>query len=215
MIPVGTKSDPAVAAEPAARVQRRQAFVEAARDAFFTRGYGTTTMSSIAAAVGGSKTTLWAYFPSKEDLFAAVIDDIVERYSLALTIDIDPAEPAEQVLHRFGRAVMTTILSAPIVALHRLVIGEALRFPELGAIFYERGPKRGKARLAVFIEAAMADGRLRHGDPMVASRQISGLCQSGRFQEILLGFDGYNDPAAIERDVDAAVDTFMRAWRAD
>ena len=51
----------------------------AARKAFLRDGYGQTSMSSIAADVGGSKTTLWNYFPSKEDLFAAVVDDQVER----------------------------------------------------------------------------------------------------------------------------------------
>ena len=44
---------------------RRKAFVDAAREAFFAHGYAGTTMSSIASAVGGSKTTLWSYFPSK------------------------------------------------------------------------------------------------------------------------------------------------------
>jgi len=214
MIPASTNSAEGAATDSAARAQRCRAFVDAARDAFFAHGYGATTMSSIAAKVGGSKTTLWAYFPSKEDLFAAVIDDIVERYSLALTIEVDPAEPVAPVLQRFGRAVMTTILSDQIQALHRIVTGEALRFPELGRMFYERGPKRGKARLAAFLAEAMADGRLRPGDPMVATRQFSGMCQSGCFQEILLGIEGFGDPVQVVRDVDAAVDTFMRAWAA-
>lgn len=208
MIPASTNSEE----EKAGRAQRRQAFVDAARDAFFAHGYGATTMSAIAATVGGSKTTLWAYFPSKEELFAAVIDDIVERYSLALTIEVDQAEPVAPVLRRFGRAVMTTILSSHIQALHRIVTGEALRFPELGRMFYERGPKRGKARLAAFVAGAMADGRLRRGDPMVATRQFSGMCQSGCFQEILLGIEGFGKPRDVDRDVDAAVETFMRAW---
>ena len=194
------------------RAVRRKAFVDAAREAFFTRGYGATTMSSIAATVGGSKTTLWSYFPSKEDLFAAVIDDIVERYSLALTVELDEDEPIEPALRRIGVAVMATIMSDPIIALHRVVTGEALRFPELGAMFYERGPRRGKERMAAYVAAAMADGRLRHGDPMVAARQFSGMLQSGCFQETLLGIDGYRTPETIRRDLDAAIDTWLRAW---
>jgi TetR/AcrR family transcriptional repressor of mexJK operon len=216
MIPVSTENAPSSSAGAVdVRAIRRQAFVEVAREAFFTRGYGDTTMSSIAAKVGGSKTTLWSYFPSKEDLFAAVIDDIVERYSLALTIQVDESEPVAPVLQRFGHAVMTTILSDQILALHRLITGEAARFPELGAIFYERGPKRGKARLAAFITAAMADGRLRPGDAMIATRQFSGMIQSGCMQERLLGIAGFGLPDKVARDIDAAVDTFMRAWGPD
>lgn len=215
MIPASTDNPPTLDVQPGGRALRRQAFVDAARAAFFAHGYGNTTMSSIAAKVGGSKTTLWSYFPSKEDLFAAVIDGIVERYSLALTIEFDRAEPVAPVLRRFGHAVMTTILSDQIVALHRLITGEALRFPELGAIFYERGPKRGKARLATFVAAAMADGRLRAGDAMIATRQFSGMIQSGCVQERLLGIAGFGNAETVKRDIDAAVDTFMRAWGPD
>lgn len=210
MIPPSTTCPGPIA--ESGRALRRQAFVDAGRDAFFTHGYGATTMSSIAATVGGSKTTLWSYFPSKEDLFAAVVDDVVARYSLALTLELDPAAPVAPTLARFGHAVMETILSDQILALHRVVTGEALRFPELGAMFYERGPKRGKARLEAYIYAAMADGRLRPGDAMVATRQFAAMCQGGCYQEVLLGLDGYGAPGMVERDVDAAVETFMRAW---
>ncbi len=169
-------------------------------------------MSAIAARVGGSKTTLWSHFPSKQDLFVAVIDDLVGRYGRALTMPLEPGEPLEPALRRFAEALMTTILSEPIIALHRVVTGEAARFPELGALFYERGPKRGKERLARFLAAAMAHGQLRQGDPMIASRQFSGLCQSGVFQDSVFGVAGPIDQRDIHRDIDAAIDSFLRAW---
>src|SRR3546814_10973530 len=82
MIPVSTVSaDDATAA-------RRKAFVDAAREGFFANGYAGTTMSSIASTVGGSKTTLWSYFPSKEALFEAVVDDIVDYYGAALQVEL-------------------------------------------------------------------------------------------------------------------------------
>jgi TetR/AcrR family transcriptional repressor of mexJK operon len=205
--------NPAVAAkQPDSRALRRQAFVDAARDAFFADGYGQTAMSTIVAAVGGSKTTLWSYFPSKQDLFAAVVDDIAGQYSSALTVELDPAGPIEPTLRRFATAMMATILSEPIVALHRIVMGEAQRFPELGVLFYERGPQRGRARLAAYIGAAMADGRLRSGEPMVAAQQFASMCKSGCFQEMLLGIEGFRNPRTVAQDIEAAIDTFMRAW---
>lgn len=194
---------------------RRQTFVDAARDAFFSRGYGETTMSSIAAAVGGSKTTLWSYFPSKEDLFAAVVDDIAEHFSAALTVELPDGAPVEPTLRRFATAMMDTILSPPILALHRVVTGEAQRFPELGAMFYERGPKRGKQRLAAFIASAMASGQLRSGDPMAAAWQFAALCQSGCFQEVLFSIRSAIGEERVAQDIDSAIDTFMRAWGAE
>ena len=210
-----TTSIPDPAGPDRGRAARRQAFVDAARDAFFARGYGETTMSSIAAKVGGSKTTLWSYFPSKEGLFAAVVDDIVTQFSQAITIDLPPDGPVETMLRRFATAMMATVLSPPVIALHRVVAGEAQRFPELGATFYQRGPKRGKERLGAYFSAAMADGRLRQGDPMVAAQQFSSLCQSGCFHEILLAIKGFVGEERVGRDIEAAIDTFLRAWATD
>lgn len=205
----------AQSAVPDGRALRRQAFIDTARDAFFARGYGETSMSSIAAKVGGSKTTLWTYFPSKEELFAAVVDDIVRQFSHALTVELPEDAPVEDALRRFATAMMATILSPPVIALHRVVTGEVHRFPELGATFYQRGPKKGKERLGGYIAAAMADGRLRPGDPMVAARQFSSLCQSGCFHEILLSIEGFTGADRIAGDIEAAIDTFLRAWATD
>jgi AcrR family transcriptional regulator len=211
MIPSGTVIE--ASCDPDRREAKREAFVAAAREAFFAAGYAGTAMSTIAARVGGSKTTLWTYFPSKQDLFVAVVDDIVERYGKALAVEMDPALPIEEVLRRFAKAMMATVLSEPIIALHRVVTGEAGRFPELGTLFYDRGPRRGKARLAEFMARAMADGRLRQGDPMTASRQFSALCQAGCFQEAVFGI-GHPDAALVTHDIEAAIDSFMRAWSA-
>ncbi len=196
----------------APQVVRRDAFVSAARDAFMDRGYAGTTMSSIAAAVGGSKTTLWTYFRSKEDLFVAVVDDLIERYGAALEVPLDPAAPVEDTLRRFGQAMMAIVLSPPIIALHRIVTGEAGRFPELGRLFYERGPRRGKLKLAAYLEVAMADGRIRKGDAKMAARQFSAMCQSGCHQQTMLSLIDAPTPNHISADIDAAIASFQRGW---
>jgi TetR/AcrR family transcriptional regulator, mexJK operon transcriptional repressor len=194
------------------REGRRERFIDLAREAFCRQGYGATTMSEIAAAAGGSKTTLWSYFPSKEDLFAAVCDDLVERYGCAITIDIDSEAPIDAQLVSFGRALLSTILSPMVIALQRMVIGEAGRFPELARVFYERGPARGKSRIADLIALAMERRQLRAGDPKVAARQLVGLLQAGSWHWRLLGIIEDFSPARREEEVQLAVATFLRAW---
>lgn len=198
-----------------AAAMRRKAFVDAARELFFANGYAGTTMSSIASKVGGSKTTLWTYFPSKEDLFAAVVDDIVAQYGDALAIDLPLDEPVPDVLRIFGNLLMTKLTATPILSLFRLVVGEAERFPHLAETFYERGPRRGKARAAVWVGEKMVRGELRMGDPMRAVQQFTGLCQSGLYQFAMLNLPESRDLDRIQGDVDAAVDTFYRAWKPD
>jgi AcrR family transcriptional regulator len=191
--------------------QRRDAFVAAARAAFFENGYAGTTMSAISAKVGGSKTTLWSYFPSKQDLFTAVLDDIVEQYGCALQIELSPHLPVPEVLEHFAAAMLSTMLSPAIINLHRVVTGEVGRFPELGRLFYDRGPKRGKARLAMYMAMVMADGRLRTGDAAIAARQFSAMCQGNSFQLALYGIETPG-PDIVARDITSAVDSFLRAW---
>ena len=196
--------------EPSAA--RRRAFVAAATSAFFDQGYAGTTMSGIASAVGGSKTTLWSYFPSKEELFTAVVDDIVERYGKSLSVEVSLDDPVDAVLRRFAGALVSTIYSAPVMALHRLVISEAVRFPHLAELFYERGPRRGKQRLADYFAAVMARGDLRRGEPMRAVHQFVALCQAGSYEQALLNLAAPQGERIPSHDIDSAIDGFMRIW---
>jgi AcrR family transcriptional regulator len=198
--------------KPRTSERRRHAFVAAARDAFFSHGYGGTSMSSIAAKVGGSKTTLWAYFPSKQDLFAAVVDDLVERHGQALDVPFDPDSEVFESLRQMGRALLRTLHSQPIIDLHRLTIGEATRCPELARLFHERAPARGKARVRHYIGEAMARGKLRRGDPAEAGRLFVGMLQAGSVQLHLFGLTGSPGEDELERELEAALDAFMRCW---
>jgi TetR/AcrR family transcriptional repressor of mexJK operon len=204
-------TSPVATANDCANDARRTAFVAAARNAFFQNGYAGTTMSAISAQVGGSKTTLWTYFPSKEDLFTAVVDNVVEEYACALSIQLPLDHPVEDVLEHFAAAMLATMLSPPIISLHRVVTGESGRFPELGRLFYERGPKRGKARLAAYLEAVMDDGRIRRGDPLLAARQFASMCQANSFQLALYAIE-IPAPDDVARDITTAIDCFLRAW---
>lgn len=200
-----------------AAAQRRKAFVDAARELFFANGYAGTTMSSIAGKVGGSKTTLWTYFPSKEELFAAVVDDIADNYGRALLLDLPVDAPVPHVLRRFAEMLIEALTSDPILALQRLVIGEAPRFPHLAETFFDRGPRRGKARLTVWMTEKMAHGELRRGDPLLAVDQFSALCQSGVYQFALFNLPEARriNRARFRTEIDAAIDTFLRAWGPD
>ena len=72
---------------PSRKDRKRAEIVAIAGDLFFKEGYAGTSMSQIAAAVGGSKQTLYNYFQSKEELLLAVVRDVVEmnpaEYDLA------------------------------------------------------------------------------------------------------------------------------------
>jgi len=195
----------------ARKADRRRTIIEVAKQGFLDRGYAETSMSTIAAALGGSKTTLWSYFRSKEELFEAVIEAKVADFRAKLDEALIPGGGTDAALGRFGRVLLRKILTPESVALHRLIVSEAERFPEMGHAFAEHGPDRVRARLCIYIEEEMAAGRLRRGDAQMAARQFIALCQAGCYLERLWRptCKPISDP---DVDVAAAVDSFMAAW---
>ena len=199
--------------DPDRHETRVRAIVATARKAFLRHGYGQTSMSSIAAELGGSKTTLWSYFRNKQDLFAAVVDDQVERYGEALRLELAEDGDLSETLTALGQSILATILRPQIVALHRVVVGEAGRFPELGRTLWERGAQRGQQRTAAWLAMQMEKGRLRSADPVSAASHFLGLCQSGSFYRHLLGAAPRPDRTVIDGEVSSAVRTFLAAYQ--
>ena len=191
---------------------RREAYIAAGREEFFERGYARATMSSVARAVGGSKTSLWRCFSSKESLFAAVADDIIKSHTEAATIELSPDKPVDAVLRQFGEVLGAALVAEPMLNLYRLVVSEAAQFPHLAQLYYANGPKRGKALLAEWMSMKMESGELRLGDPHEAARQFAALCQASTHQLAILGLLTTGWEKGLAKDVDAAVRTFVRAW---
>ena len=194
----------------AQREERRCAILKVARQAFHDQGYGGTTMSGIAATLGGSKGTLWAYFASKEELFAATMDALVEEFAPFFVLD--PAKPFAAALIDYCTDFLTMMLTDAVLALNRLVIAEAPRFPELGRIFYERAPKRRQGVLATHLEERIRAGDMRPVDPHLASAQLHHLCQSRLFILSLWGVKGAISAAEIRQEAIATTELFLNGY---
>lgn len=186
--------------------------MQVAAQSFREHGYAGTTMSGIACSLGGSKATLWSYFPSKEALFVAVLDRLTEDFRAQLSLILNPRHDLETALRRFCREFLGKVTSPDGVALYRLIVSEANRFPEIGRIFHDRGPRLTQRQLADFLADAMERGLLRRDDPLVAARQLIGLCLSGSRQNLLIGLIDEVTQGEINEDIDRAMDLFMRAY---
>jgi TetR/AcrR family transcriptional regulator, mexJK operon transcriptional repressor len=198
----------------ARRQSRREAILDVAAQSFLEHGYAGTTMSAIAATLGGSKGTLWSYFASKEVLFAAVIDRVTHAFRAQLSLILNPRDGIEPALRRFCIEFLRKVTSPEAIALHRLVVGETHRFPEIGQIFYDRAPRETQKLLAGFLADAMEQGSLRQTDPLIAARQLIALCMAGGHQRMLMAIIDAIPPDVMEAEIDRAMDAFMRAHAA-
>ena len=204
------RAEPKVSGKREARKHdRRLGMLATARRMFLDNGYAATSMSAIAAEVGGSKATLWNYFPSKEELFSAVLDDATADYRQKLTDLLRPTPDVAATVLAFTRGFLAKTTSIEAVQLHRLVAAETARSPEVGKIF-SRVPQRTRQLLADFFEAAMKAGQLRQADPHVAAYALTSLCL-GVQQRILWGAPAPSEQE-IEREAQNAADIFLRAF---
>jgi TetR/AcrR family transcriptional repressor of mexJK operon len=194
------------------RDNKRETILLIAREVFMEEGYAAASMSTIAARLGGSKGTLYNYFRSKAELFVAVIQHQCDLSHAELFDEAGPDLKTHltQLAGRFARLMM----QEDVLAIHRTVVAEAVRFPEIGQALYEAGPKRGKARMIAYFQQAIAEGRLKPCDPGRAAEQMMELTLAGLYRRRLWNVGPPPTEAEIDANVAAAIDTFMAAYGA-
>ncbi len=199
------------AAKPS-RNNRRMTILEVARAAFLRDGYAATSMSRIAAQVGGSKATLYNHFPSKKDLFVAVAD-LESTRILDQVFDVQKAsgEPRDAIAN-ICRRFLSVVLSDEMIASYRLIVAESGRFPEIGRATYELGVKRGLQRLASYFRQMMRPGALRSVDPMVAAELFLALTTGNLHRKRLWNVVSHFSAETLEAEVELIVSAFLATY---
>ncbi|MDP2086346.1 MAG: TetR/AcrR family transcriptional regulator, partial [Gemmobacter sp.] len=110
------------------KAAKERRILDAAFRVFSLAGYAGASMDAIADAARVSKPTLYQYFGSKDQLFAAMMDSARDQ----MLQPFDGRGDMVDQLHRFAWAYADTVMRPDLLGLARLVIGEAARFPEIG-----------------------------------------------------------------------------------
>lgn len=195
------------------RDERRETILKIAHAAFLEDGYAATSMSSIAAKVGGSKATLYNYFSSKEELFSAVIEERCRDFQEMLyDADLDNQD-FRKALTFLGTEAVRWMLRDDSIATYRLITAESGRFPELGRAFYLAGPQKGKEMLAEFFGRAAEKGHLKPGYMTGLAVHFMTLCKGELQHRKLWNIDTPTDKD-IETTVATAVNVFLAAYGA-
>jgi len=193
---------------------KRLAILEAAAEVFREAGFDRASMSQIRARLGGSKATLYNYFPSKEKLFLEVMQHAKEHKLRSLAAAPDPdARDLRQELLEFGRRLLALRYSPECIATRRLVIAAA-GCSNLGKTWFEWATVPVVKRLTGFLRKVMRRGALRRGDPETAAIHFLSLLESELTERSALGVIAAVEPEAIRRAVRRAVDAFLAGYGA-
>jgi len=152
---------------PEPRYQRRkedrpQEITDAAFAAFAENGYAATRIEEVAKRAGVSKGLMYLYFKTKEELFKAVIRNVVMRRIDTL---IEVLESTEMQSEDFMRGPMAEFMKlvpgSPIAVVIRLLLSEGPRHPDLVDYYWENVVSRALAAITGFVERGVGRGEFR------------------------------------------------------
>ncbi|WP_436774854.1 TetR/AcrR family transcriptional regulator [Yinghuangia sp. YIM S09857] len=196
------------------RAQRkREAIVRAASEAFLRDGYDAG-MDTIAADAGVSKVTVYNHFGSKEELFTAIVGDILDRALAGSTALVEgrlgASDDVRGDLTAICRAWVAGHATPEVLALHSVVVGSTRRFPDLGRVWQELGPDRFHTLVRAALQELDDRGRLAIDDVPLAAIQLSGLVL---LPHIAYGAAGSAPDADLtERLITGGVDMFLARY---
>ena len=167
---------------------KRQAILQAAAEVFREVGFDRASMSDIRERIGGSKATLYNYFPSKEKLFFEVMHHAKEIELEAITGELNAdADDLKRELVRFGQRFLAVLYSADAIAVRRLSIAES-RHSDIGRLSFEQAVVPIEKQVTVFLAKGYearhpsncrSENR-RHAPPELAGIRTSATCPSRR-----------------------------------
>jgi TetR/AcrR family transcriptional repressor of mexJK operon len=169
-------------------------------------------MESVAREAGVSKATLYAYFTSKESLFAHLIGEECRRTKhLVTTPDLSCGIAAG--LRSFAKQYTRIFADNDPQrrALFQILVAEAGRFPELGQLMIDSGPRAEAERLAELLESASRQGLLDIGDCAAAAGQFLCLVRGELPIQSALGERRWTQ-AEIDRTIEGGLHLFLKAY---
>ena len=191
---------------------RRQAIVDVAKEAFSQQGFENTSMSEIASRVGGSKATLYNYFSSKAEIFAAVMESSATEQIAGAFKLLEEENDIRSTLLNFGLHYLTSILAPDIMAIRKMAINEADR-SDIGRHFYEIGPKRGWLLVSNYLQQQIEQQRLINCDAGICATHLNALLEAEVVEPYALGVIQHIDKEHIKAVVERAVAVFLRAYQ--
>lgn len=200
----------ALSPRPSTLRKVRQIF-DAARAVFMEFGYDASSMEVIAKRAGVSKATVYAHFTNKEDLFEALIRHECEIIRASIYMPDARSEDLAGELRKMARNITELFVREDGLALYRILVPVARRFPRLGEIFYSEGPQIGRASFTAFLCEAQRRGRLNVPEPELAAEQFMSLIRGDLDLEASLLRTPRPEPQ-IKALIEGAISLFLHAY---
>lgn len=194
-------------------VAKRNSIIEAASALFVNEGYSLTSVDAIAAKAGVSKLTIYSHFKDKDELFKEVIKQRCDRLMSENIYPRLAQGPVEPALIEVGMSFARHILKPDSLCMHRTMLAEAERHPQVVQIFYEAGPKRVRAAFGELLKEWINQKQLVIPDTTKAAEQFFSLLKGELMMKLMLGQAMPPSSQAVKKHVEATVAFFLAAYK--
>lgn len=193
--------------------RKREAILQAAIAEFRSSGFEVTSMDRIAATAGVSKRTVYNHFPSKEALFAEILNRLWNSITAEQDMPYSPQTLLREQLQTLLQAKLHLLADENFLDLARIAIAATIHSPERAQDMVSRMGQREEG-LTAWIRQAQADGRLKPVEPAFAAQQMHGLLKTFAFwPQVSMG-----QPSLTQEEqtqvIESALDLFLSRYQA-
>ncbi len=157
--------------------KKRKDIIEAAIAEFRENGFLGAKTTQIAKRAEVSSRMLYKHFETKEALFDAITEIMIERNAGVAPVPYDPSRPLDEQLSEALERYVAVITEPEAMGLTRMVISEFLRDLDRSRAFFAESAKHDYP-VKRLIEEAMTAGALRKADPELATNQLLAMVKT-------------------------------------
>ncbi|MBI2771839.1 MAG: TetR/AcrR family transcriptional regulator [Burkholderiales bacterium] len=170
---IGVRPDEVQAKRERRKEARPGELLEAALDLFVEKGFAATRAEEVAARAGVSKGTLFLYFPSKEELFKAVVRENISGRFTAWNDEFQTFQGNTPDMLRYCMKIWWERLGATRASgITKLIISEACNFPEIASFYQQEVIRPGQELIQRILKRGMERGEFHLKDVEYAAYSI-------------------------------------------
>jgi len=183
--------------------------LDIATDVFLEQGYEGTNVTEITRRAGASKTTFYSRYPTKADLFVAVMTRKSSKLRETFAETLSFKEPLGKTLEDFGIRYLRITSHPETQALYKVFAAASLKFPQLGNQLWDSGPKQSVILLRDYLVKHPA---FKGAQPEYAAETFCALCCGLSLLKAQIRKDGRMSGKVILFRVKEAVRIFLSAY---
>jgi AcrR family transcriptional regulator len=184
--------------------------VDAAKDLFLQRGFGSVSMDELAAAAGVARRTLYNQFASKEEIFQEMLLGVSRQLEHAFPPGMETQGDVERVLRLIARVIVDLHKNPDYLGFLRMVVADSRQFPWIAKQFASVMEPQTE-RLIRYIAHQAELGTLNCQDPALAAHQFMGIINEFSLWPWLISREAELAP---DKDiVEEAVRMFLQRYR--